>query len=710
MPARNLAGAFLALLVGLAALGTADPAAAQPVIRDWPLVDPSNDVKARAMDEEAPLALPGVAHLTSVDITSVSLDDPTEAYLVFRLKTQGGFTSQRPAPGPLERAGYSFHFRLKESDPLGITVFAVVADGTSRAYPERAFLCGHPSPELGCWFNHPVSLEFGVDAEGLLVHLPKSFLLRGRSPLNPGVASTLPDSIREGEEVTGLHVRTNAQVLFGSSDSLWPRLSDRAPDAGSAAYRLKTAANPADLLLVPSRRAVAEGETSLVHVLAKNDRGAKRLLNFSATLLTATEGSDWRVEITPTALVGSRSSTNVSLRIATRDVEAPNRATIRLVANVLNEPGVRYVQDWEFLAVPAWDAKNSAFHIHNWHFDGALPGLYSGYGLFTRQETEPGTDDQTPIAFSPGFEFEAARFYVGLTPRAPDGLREALPNPVSLRAEPARAHLEIGAPRALDAQIRIVLEAGSYPLGTVEITRSLNQGANTLDLDIPLNPRLNRLVPGTHDLHGLIRITDPSPAGFGTVPLYVAAPFTLKPGVSMIRLPIDREPEPVPREGLPRVNLAPAESLEDYVNTGERVVFEVDVRNEDVRTANVVLSLDNLTQGWQGHVLPALELSLKPLEEARIGVEVVSPVGAKEGEFSFAVLRAKWKETGDELGVLRFRITNTDGILKDNETFQVRSDDASDFAPPAKGRSPGGSALCALALLGAFYVLRRRRS
>lgn len=690
------------------------PVVAQTAPSAWPLMDATNDVRPFYLSQAVPVSAPPVRMVPFLDLTSLDLDDSSETSLMVRLKTAGGFRAPGTYGVVADYLLYFIRFRVGDSERLGIEFSAwLTADGAG-AYPQSAALCNSPTESNGCLGGADTRLAVRVEDQAAVIELPKAFLVRASTPFGPRTAQTLPEAIHAGDRIEDIVAHANWYALFRSSNDITPRLMDRAPEEGGAVYAFKAPSNPSDLDVKPTRMAVVEGETTIVPVALVNDRGAKRLVNLTASILSSTPGSNWRLNVTPAAVLPGGKTTNVTLRVTADAIEATNRARIRLVVNILSEPGVRHISEWEFLAVPPWDAERNLFRIHGWEFgpSDAASGLAATYGLLTRAETEPGATDAGAVAMSPRFDFSEPSSSTLLRPEAPDGPREALPNPVTFRGGPARLHLEIEAPRQIDAMLRIMLESGDVPMGSVSLSRSFDAGLNVIDAEVPLNPKLNRLVPGLHRLSGQIIITDPSAAAFATGLALYAEPFKFRPRVSTLTLPIDREVEPVPREDLPRVGLAPSEDTDDYVNTGERIVFEADVRNEDRRAINVAFDADGLAPGWTAAVLPATEASLAPGGEVHLGLQVISPANATEGAFSFAVLHVRWKETGEELASQRFRITNTDGIVRVNETFEARTDDLDELGPPGDGRAPAPSAGLAFALVAAaaFYSASRRRA
>lgn len=679
----------------------------------FPLTDAADDVRLHADGNPVPANAPDFRATPFVDILSLEADDPTEAAIEFRLKVAGALRSTTEGFVAVESIHYFVGFRLgSATDLLLLHVGALLAPDGSFARPGNAEFCSTTSEREGCRNTRGAFVHSRVEEGVLVFQLPKDFLLRARTPLSPRAATQMPERLSVGDELEDVRATAWSSPTPGFEfNDLRVRYTDRAPEAGGAPYVLKRAANPPDLVVIPSRGAVVEGETTIVPVSIMNLRAAKRLVNLSATVV-GTQEAPWRVNITGSALLAPMKATNVSLRITAPALEATNRAKIRIQANVLNEPGTRHVTDWGFLAVPAWTATNNVFRIHRQYFGNlGVPasGVSFEAGLLSRAETEPGMDDGKPLVFGTNIGFIGANYRLFSGPYAPDGMREALPNPVTVRPELAKVHLEVDAPFKLEASIRIHLGSGPESLGEASVDRSLNEGPNVLDLDVPLNPRLNRLVPGEHDLDATIWVRDNTPTGLALTLLSAVKPLTLRPKVSTITIPIDREPEPVARDHLPRVGLAASEDLEAYVNTGEQTVFEVDLRNEDTRRLTLLLEVGNQTPEWTAEVRPSDKATLAPGGEVRLGVVVGSPRTAKEGDFSFAILRVRLPETGEEVASLKFRVTNTDGIMLENETFEARAEDLDELPVRAKGKSPTLALEAGAALLVAGYATLRRR-
>lgn len=702
-----------ALVVVLLAVLLPLPARAQEAPTSWPLADAANDVRLVYPPTSSSAPLPNALHVPFLDLTSVQFEDPSEPNLLIRIKTTGGFKPDQDSGLDKDSLLFSIQFRVASGELLGVDMWARVLADASLAFLETARFCASPSERVGCFESRLVELRLHVEDGAAVVEVPKSFLTKGRTPLAPRTAWTLPDMLRAGDLVKDIVVRAQHHPLLLSSD-LTPRLLDRAPDTGSAVYALKTPSNAHDLDVKPDRSAVVEGETSLVPVTVKNDRPAKRLVSFEATVVSSSPGAHWDVNLTSSALLAGGRAANVTLRVNAGPLDATNRATIRLVASVLNEPGVRHVQDWEFLAVPAWGAQANVFRIHGWRHpqgSGPIAPVYDE-GLLTRAKTEPGAEDQEPIEMARYFSPAETRFYLELRANAPDGPREALPNPVTVRDEPAKLHLEILASQKLDGEIQVELYSDKLPFGTLRKSWAFQEGANLIDLEVPLNPMLNRLVPGIDSLRGRFSIIDTTVAAPATWPVKDALPFKVRPQVSTLTLPIDRDLETVPSEDLPRVTLAASEDVADYVNTGERIIFEVDLRNEDTRPVSLELEVGNLSEGWRARVLPSTRANLGVGGEVHLGVEVASPANAREGDFSFAVLRALLSDTREVVASIKFRITNTDFVARENETFAAREEDQAELAPRSSGGSPGPSVpWMLLGLLGvAIYGLSRRRT
>ncbi|MBI2077152.1 MAG: hypothetical protein HYT80_02100 [Euryarchaeota archaeon] len=688
--------------------------------KKWEKEDGPGDMVLTVGGQVTPVPAPPIRHVNYGDLTHLTIDDPHEGYIEFRLRNQAGYVASPGTLGGVEEIIQHILFQPPNAQGwAGLAVYSSVPGTSPASNPvtSRVNFCTDTDPaRLSCFGES--TLPFSVEEKELVIKLPKKALTADGAPKGGRAAIVFPAALFAGDQLTRVHVRSYSTVpivLFGSGTASGGRtvtFFDRLPNDGDGpAYVLKHGASPPDLEVRVLRAGLVAGEETLVPISIANKAPSKRLLNLTAEVLSGGEG--WKYGLTPALTLGSGKSANATLRITaprggTGDA---NRATFRIAAAIMNEPGRRSLVEASFVAGPALDAGRSTFYLHRGQTETVLaPTAYGESDAFlSRYETDPEARDDAGIHAGKrvgsgvsGFRFPFDFFDGG-------SLRDAIPNAASLRkAEPIKGHFEFDVPIDLQGRATFTLTAGDGKvlLASGQKDIAFKAGKNVVDIDAAIAGPFERLGPSDLLSGDVLLASDPL-VGFAGYFVSFADDFYMLPKTSHFTIPVDREAEVIIRPDLPRVSLAAAEDTEAFVNPGRKTVFEVDLLNDDTKAQNLVLLVDNKTLEWDVQILPGTDLRLRANESARLGIIVHAPADAKEGTKLQLSIAARLRETNELLSLLRLSALATSGVEIDNETFEVAAEDARKLATP-DGRSPFPMFVAVGAVLAVAALLRRR--
>ena len=713
----------MAVGVALLLAWAASPTAAQGATAPWNVSDAPNDVAAQAGPATTP-PMPPAWFTPYLDVTSLSIADPDEEVIEFRLRTSGGFAPTAPvghrSSFPVE---HEILFQAPESSAgLSIFVESMRRDDQTPLdplYVVRVKLCGGTRATTGTGFgaeticNWRGRLDYRVEEGALVVLLPK-LELTNRGSTKDQITQLLPPMLEPGMSLHGIRVRASANIEAVTGGVLAGlRFVDRAPNAGEAPpYVLRRGSPVHDLTIHFDRRGVIAGEENVLLVRVENLASHKRLVAFSVDVTKVEGDGVWTAEITPKATIGAGKTTNLTLRLrpSAAGLVGPSAAGIKVVGRILTEGGLLAITTWSLVASPPLGERHDRYYVHGFGVRQALqapvtvPGGFFEYAsaVMTRHEALVGSKDEEPLPFQqPGITGD---FMIGLFATGQD----YFPNAARFRpGEPITGTLVIDAPIDYEASLRtMVVYRSDQPIADQTTPIMIREGRHAYTFSAPPLPSVTRLEPLDSHLGLALRISKP---GLGADLVTIANRLdrtSLVPKGSFLDLPLVREVARAGEDDLPAVFLGPAEDLETFINPGRRQVIEFDVRNEDPAPQAVVLAAENQSREWPVAVAPGREFVLGSNESVRVGFLVDAPIDAKEGDVLEFLASARSADGNRLLSDYRVRLIATRGVDIANETFEA--DDES-LRKLSDHRSTPGIGVGIVFLVIAAAALRRRR-
>lgn len=683
-------------------------AGAQAGPTPWSQTDPADDIRVNVAGQASP-GLPSAAGLDALDVTGLQVDDRDGETLDFIVKTKAPITPTRPTASERYPLGFiRINFKIPGGAVIGevnIWVYVVIEGGASKPYAWSGYSCVREERDSWCREMKEVTVT-GAEGGGLLLSAPKGhFVLDESAPFR---TKALPVRLNAGDELTKLQVRASSS--YSSSFFAVPGFEDVAPNTGDwPAYRIRFPSSLPNLKLNTTAVGVIAGEESIVEVGLKNLAERKRLINLTGEI-EKSEKPGWKVDVTPFVTVSARNETTILLRVLAPSVDAgATKARIRIRASVISEGGDSASLTLEFAASQALDRGSSKYFFHSMDSPSGLMGpveehynqLSGTGGGVSRSETDSRYPDQFGIGF----------FSWGQSGLRVWGLRtEAFPNPVRVTdGGVVKGRLTLDSPAPIAGKLRLAasLDFNAQPAFTIEKDVSLGAGKTDIDLEGRMLPAVKRLHSGTILwIEVQLRSDSPLAQGFG----FYGPRLKLLPKVSWFELPLQRDLEQELVVQGPRVVLAPAEELIDFIAPGRNRIFEMDLRNEEPEEHRVEVAYENVTPGWTVDVLPGARFILKGNDSARIGIRVIAPQNAREEASLAPRIFVRGTESGEVFHSLRINVTVASGIQGlENETFSVAPEDRGKLESLPKGTSPGLSAGLLVVALGLIALGVRRR-
>lgn len=703
--ALPVAALFLVNLWAVGAEAQSNPPA-------WSKDDPVDDFVVRYGAQSTP-GMPALPGEESLDVTGLMIDDRDGERLEFILKTKAPIAIERPAGGERSPLGtIRILFQAPGASVVGeASVFLdYVAEGAARkSYVSGAWVCAREERIPYCGGESSRVMVEKTEDGALLLGVPKSAFVLDESRFRP--LKSLPARLNAGDELSKIRIRS-LPYLAGPS-SFQPGREDVAPNTGDwPNYRLRFASSLPNLKLNTTSVGVLAGEESIVPVGLKNLGDRKRLINLSAEI-DGSETPGWKVSVTPLVTVAAKNETTIMLRVGAPAIEAGStKATVRIRAIVMTEGGDSASLTLQFFASPVLDRGSSKFFFHSESnsANGALGPVAdtlsemsgSFRGALSRAENDAGYPDQFGLAFW-GSATGSVRVF---------GVQsEAFPNPVrAIPGAPLTARLSVDSPFSIAGKLRLGIAQGFnlQPLASLEKEVSLVAGKNDIDLQGSFLKSVDRLPSGAR-LYTDVEFQSDSPlmAAWGFYGMYR---LKLLPKLSWFEMPIQRDLEQELIVKGPRVVLAPSEDVADFIYPGRNRIFEMDLRNEEPQAHRVEVAYENVTPGWTLDVLPGSRFLLKANESAHIGIRVIAPASAREGNVMAPRIFVRGTESGEVYHGLRLNLTVTSGIEDlENETFSVSVEDKGKLEGLPKGSSPSLSVVGIIAMLGLAVLGVRRR-
>lgn len=698
----GLVATSLLLVAVLPAVSGQEPTT--PSTEPWHREDPADDLYVRAAGTDSP-GVPDTPLTKFLDIRKVEIDEPDGSTLVFRIRTEGGFHNlSADSATTIGDVSVSFQVPGTTHTARVRSSVRVVGEGSEvKAFPSLVSGCLVNPDYNQCWTYGFVPWRI-VD-KALEVEFPKSRLVSTGNNDRWG-PKNLPERLTAGAELSKISALASAYNPVSYGPQAPVSVHDKAPNSGEwPTLRLRYPTSLPDLKVNVTGSGLLAGEENLVKLTMSNLAARKRIVNLTADMASADQPG-WIVSLTPTVTLGSQSQTTLILRVTPPATQrAQTVGTVRILARVMTEGGDSASLSLPFYASPPLVAGNARYYLHSVpsSYEPPIDEVFGVWGGMSRLEQDPGFEDRVSLRMGATSSLAASKFEVWLQST------DSIPNAVRFTGEPVKAHFEITVPSP--ATVTAIFTLGSYYGGQAiaegrKPSVSLGATPTVVEFDAVVPPSVKRMDESFGRLYMRLTLLAEDAASQGLQAGLLVPPKVL-PRKSWIQLPIEREvPEFAAPKG-PRVVLAAAEDVEDFVRPGRQRVFEFDLRNEEPTEQRPEVILENLTGPWAGEVLPSQRFRLGANESVRIGVAIRASEAAKEGDVGSLLLRVRGVDDQKTYFLQRLTVTATRGIEMENETFSLAPEDQRKLDVAAGGSSPLPGPVWLL--LAALAIAWRRR-
>lgn len=229
----------------------------------------------------------------------------------------------------------------------------------------------------------------------------------------------------------------------------------------------------------------------------------------------------------------------------------------------------------------------------------------------------------------------------------------------------------------------------------------------TVTIRMPAEVRDHPLLPAGSKF--LLRVTATVPASPGAAASLATGGIEVDGGATRLRLPVVPLPDDLRLEALPLdFQLSVVGDHQDFANSGEGRLFNLTLLNQVAEVRDVRIALSELPAGWTAKVLPGDAFRLQPADTLRLGVLIIAPKDAKEGDRASVWANAT-REGSKPVGVkLTLVVTNGVDLRDDSHRDLVDPDAKARLLEAKKKDTPGLEAVPVLAALAALAWRRRR--
>lgn len=592
------------------------------------------------------------------------------------------------------------------------------------------------------------AIRFWIPKESLLGQSPdedRGFIIRGGDEPQPPPG--LPPVLKAGDRLTEFRVESSYYLTRGSVCAVaaclpvFPppaTLEDAMPDGGPAdesyAFTHGSANGPVRLRLTGADSdgdlPVLNGLNQSVRFELKNTQAAKRLVKLEYKL-DGPEAALGRYAVFGPSTISIPAETERNLTLALNvSGDAADEDDVRLIVRgtTVGHPEELAYAAARLIPSPTLTPEANILYLHARSVSRTpvapldtvvcrLPEFFLGYeepcrtGFISPRKDEEGTDPTGRIG---GFQFpEDEELHLGYLMPA---LR-SLPAPVALDpAKPIEIDVQLVAEIPTDGltfQAFLFNDDDFETLFEAKAEGSVGPAPTTIQFHG--TPQVaegeTSVIPaGTGLVFGFLVSSSLSPTGGAS---WAAKGIEIVAPASQIRMPVRELPPEYQIKAVPGLfQLQPLGSVEDHVNPGESVAFNVTLLNQGTTEGVVDLSTTlDAPPGWSARVVPGNAFKLAPGEAFQVGVLVAAPRDANEGDLVGVWLNATSRESGS-VASLRFNAIAVGGVDQPDAGASYAVDPEAQghlVVPDGKG-TPGPELVAALgvaALVGAW--MRRRR-